>query len=161
MKLLISIVFVALAFTNSFGQDNPLDKLTVTSTRLKCMSGFAVVTYGYRREASDAANTKLDFVVIETDEFNSRFQTEFALSSKVDDVTPPAYLAMEENTVDLPSENQVHEISHSEGRYRHTDSDVTLTEIRAWLDQSEILATADSLLEYKAKMRAHLGKDSE
>lgn len=160
MRLLIVMVFGALASTNSFGKDNPLDHLTVTSTRLKCRSGFAVVTYGYRREASHAAKTKLAFVVIETDEFNSRFQTVFALSSKVDDVTPPAYLALEENTVDLPSENQVHEISRSQGRYRQTDSDVTLHEIRAWLDQAEILATADSLLEYKAKMRARNGKSS-
>ena len=153
MRLLIALTFVALASTNSFSQDSPLDDLTVTSTRLKCLSGFAEVTYGYRRGASDAAKTQLEFVVIETDKYNSRFQPDFHLNSKVDDVTPPAYLAMEENTVDLPNENQVHEVSHSEGRYRQTDSDVTLAEIRAWLDQPDILATVDSLLDHKAKMR--------
>lgn len=153
MRILIAVAFVALTYTNSFGQDNPLDKLTVTSTRLKCLSGFAEVTYAYRRGTSGAAETQLEFVVIETDKHNSRFRTTFALSSKVDNVTPPAYLAMEEDTVDLPNENQVHEFSHSEGRYRRTDYDVTLAEIRAWLDEPDFLATVDSLLDYKDKMR--------
>ncbi|MFO0821471.1 MAG: hypothetical protein U1A77_26240 [Pirellulales bacterium] len=74
------------------------------------------------------------------------------MSSKVDDVTPPAYLAMEENTVDLPNKIQVH--AFSAGRYLQTDSDVTLAEIRAWIDQPDVLATVDSLLDYKAKARA-------
>jgi hypothetical protein len=159
MRLLIAMAFAALASTNSFGQDHPLDKLTVTSTRLKCSSGFAEVTYGYRRGAADAAKTQLEFVVIETDKYNSRFQTIFALSSKVDDVTPPAYLAMEENTVDLPNEKQVH--AFSGGRYQQADSDVTLAEIRAWLDQPDFLATVDSLLDYKAKMRTGRRKNGE
>lgn len=152
MRLLIAMAFAVLACTNSFGQENPLDELTVTSTRLKCLSGFAEVTYGYRRGASNVAETKLEFVVIQTDKHNSRFKTIFHLSSKVDDVTPPAYLAMEENTVDLPNKNQVH--AFSGGRYLQTDSDVTLAEIRAWLDQPDILATVDSMLDYKAKMRS-------
>lgn len=151
MRLLIAMAFAALACTNSFGQDNPLDKLTVTSTRLKCLSGFAEVTYGYRRGASNAAETKLEFVVIQTDKYNPHFQTIFHLSSKVDSVTPPACLAMEEDTVDLPHKDQVH--AFSAGRYRRTDSDVTLAEIRAWLDQPDLLATVDSLLDYKTKMR--------
>lgn len=151
MRLLIVMAFAAFASTNSFGQDNPLDKLTVTSTRLKCLSGFAEVTYGCRRGASNAAETKLEFVVIQTEKCNSRFQTIFHLSSKVDDVTPPAYLAMEEHTVDLPNKNQVHAISG--GRYQQTDSDVTLAEIRDWLDQPDIRATIDSLLDHKTKLR--------
>ena len=152
MRLRIAMAFAALACTNSFGQENPLDELTVTSTRLKCLSGFAEVTYGYRRVTSNVAETKLEFVVIQSDQHDSRFKTIFHLSSKVDDVTPPAYLAMEENTVDLPNKNQVH--AFSGGRYLQTDSDVTLAEIRAWIDQPDILATVDSLLDYKAKTRA-------
>ncbi|TWU01044.1 hypothetical protein [Stieleria varia] len=152
MRLLIAMAFAALACTNSFGQENPLDELTVTSTRLQCLSGFAEVTYGYRRGASNVTETKLEFVVIQTDKHNSRFRRIFHLNNKVDDVTPPAYLVWPEDTVDLPNKDQVHVFS--EGRYDKADSDVTLAEIRAWLDQSEIQATADSLLEYKAKMRA-------
>lgn len=153
MRLLVALTLVALASTNSFGQDHPLETLTVTSTRFKCMSAFAEVTYGYRRGAANAAETKLAFVVIQTDKYDSRFQTVFHLNDKVDDVTPLAYLVMEENTVDLPNENQVHEVSNSDGRYRQTDSDVTLAEIRAWLDRPDILATVDSLLDHKAMMR--------
>lgn len=152
MRLLIAMAFAAFACTNSFGQESPLEELTVTSTRLKCLSGFAEITYGYRRGASNVAETKLEFVVIQTDKHNSRFKTIFHLSSKVDDVAPPAYLAMEEDTVDLPNKNQVH--AFSAGRYLQTDSDVTLGEIRAWIDQPDVLATVDSLLDYKAKTRA-------
>lgn len=152
MRLLIALTFVALTSTNSFSQESPLDDLTVTSTRLKGLSGFAEVTYGYRRGTS-AANTQLDFVVIQTSEHSLRFRNSFHLNNKVDDVTPPAYLVMDEHTVDLPNEDQVHEVSHSEGRYRQADSDITLAEIRAWLDQPDLLATVDSLLDYKASMR--------
>ena len=152
MRLLIAMAFAALACTCSFGQDHTLDELPVTSTRFKCLSGFAEVTYGYRRGTSNIAETKLEFVVIQTDKHSSRFKTIFHLSSKVDDVTPPAYLAMEENTVDLPNKNQMH--SFMEGRYLQTDTDVTLAEIRAWIDQPDILATVDSLLDYQAKTRA-------
>ena len=153
MRLLLVMAFAVLASTNSLGQDKPLDKLTVATTRLKCSSGFAAVTYGYRRGISTAAKTKLEFIVIETGK-HMHFQTAFALSSKVDDVTPPAYLAMAgtENTVDLPNNNQVHALSA--GRYQQSDSDVTLAEIRAWLDQRDLLATTDSLLGYTAKLRA-------
>ena len=152
MRFLIAMVFAALASANSLGQDDPLDRLTVTSTRLKCLPGFAEITYGYRRGTPNAEQTELEFVVIQTDKYNSRFQTIFHLSSKVDDVTPPAYLAMEEHTVDLPNKNQLHAVSG--GRYQQTDSDITLAEIRAWLDQPELLASVDSLLDYKVKMRA-------
>ncbi len=153
MRLLIAWTFFVLAVTNSFGQDSPLVELTVTSTRLKCLSGFTEISYGYKRGASNDAETRLEFVVIETDEYNSRFRVDFHLNSKVDDVTPPACLAMDENTVDLPNEYQVHEVAHSKGRYRQTDSDVTLAEIRAWLDQPDIVATTDSLIDFKTKMR--------
>ncbi len=151
MRLLIAMTLAALASTNSFGQDHPLDKLTVTSTRLKCLSGFAEVTYGYRRGVSEAAQTKLEFVVIETNK-----RTEFHLNDKVDDVTPPAYIAMagSEHTVDLPNKNQLHELSGRRGRYQQADSDVTLGEIRAWLDQLELQATIKSLLDYKTKLRS-------
>lgn len=151
MRLLIAMAFAALAFTNSFGQEKPLDELTVTSTRLKCLSGFAEVTYGYMRGASNVGETKLEFVVLQTDKHNSRFKTIFHLSSKVDDVTPPAYLAMEEDTVDLPSKQQVH--AFSEGRYLQSDSDITLAEIRAWIDQPQLQCTIESLLDYRTKSR--------
>jgi hypothetical protein len=157
MRLVIVMVFAAWAVTNSFGQDGPLDELTVTSTQFKCLSGYAEVTYGYKRGGSNAEKTELEFVVLQTDRFNSRFRRIFHLNNKVDDVTPAAYLVMEEDTVDLPNEDQVH--TFSEGRYRKIDSDVTLAEIRAWLDQPELLVTADSLLEYKAKMRTGEAKN--
>ncbi|MEP3478720.1 MAG: hypothetical protein ABJZ55_05690 [Fuerstiella sp.] len=160
MRLLLAMIFAVLASTNLLGQDNPLDKLTVTTTRLKCSSGFAVVTYGYRRGVSKAAQTRLEFVVIETGK-HIHFQTVFALSSKVDDVTPPAYLGIAgtENTVDLPNKNQVHALSG--GRYRQSDSDVTLAEVRAWLDQPDLLATTDSLLDFKTKRRTERQKHVE
>ncbi len=104
MRFLIAWTFFVLAVINSFGQDSPLVELTVTSTRLKCLSGFTEISYGYKRGASNDAETRLEFVVIETDEYNSRFRVDFHLNSKVDDVTPPACLAMEKNTVDLPND---------------------------------------------------------
>jgi len=142
------MAFAALACTNLFGQSDPLDNLIVTSTRLKCSSGFAEITYGYKPGASNITKTKLEFIVIQTDRYS---RSVFNLSSKVDDVTPPAYLGMEEHTVDLPNKVQIHTVSG--GRYHQTDSDVTLEEIRAWLDQADLLVTADSLLDFKAKIR--------
>ncbi len=151
MRLLTAMAFAALACTGSFGQENPLDELTVTSTRLKCLSGFAEVTYGYIRGAPNVAETTLEFVVIQTDEHNSRFRRIFHLNNKVDDVTPPAYLAWPEDTVDLPNKDQVHVFS--EGRYDKADSDVTLAEIRDWIDQPQLQCTIESLLDYRTKSR--------
>ncbi|MCC9602290.1 hypothetical protein LOC67_17180 [Stieleria sp. JC731] len=152
MRFLFAMAIGAFAFATSFAEESPLDTLTVTSTRLKCLSGFAEITYGYKRGASKAAVTELAFVVIESDKYNSRFRSVFRLSSKVDDVTPPAYLGMEQHTEDLPGKNQVYAIIG--GRYMQADSDVTLAEIRAWIDQPDMHATIESLLDFKARMRA-------
>ena len=151
MRFLVAMAFASLACTNLFGQSDPLDHLIVTSTRLKCSSGYAEISYGYERASSNIAKTKLKFIVIQTSKYSS-FRTLFFLSSKVDDVTPPAYLGMEGHTVDLPNKVQIHTVGG--GRYGSADSDVTLEEIRAWLDQADLVATTDSLLEFTAKIRA-------
>ncbi|MEM1228864.1 MAG: hypothetical protein AAGJ40_24535 [Planctomycetota bacterium] len=138
--------------TSSWAQENPLADLTVVSTQLKCRSGFADISYGYKRGTSDVANLKLEFVVIQTSKRNPRFRRAFQLSSKVDDVTSPAYLDMSDGVIDLPDRKQIHAII--DWRHYQADSDVTLAEIRSWLDQTELRMTIDALLEHKTKLRA-------
>ena len=152
MRFLLAISLLVFAATNLWSQDSPLKELTVSSTRFKCDSGYADVTYGYRRGSSKPAELQLDFIVIQTSKHNPRFRNCFHLSSKVDDVTPPAYLALGDGVIDLPDDNQIHAIAG--GRVFHTDADVTLAELRDWLDQPKIRATIDSLKEHTAKLRA-------
>ena len=151
MRFMIALFFVAIAASSARSQESALDKLTVTSTRLSCASGFAEITYGHKRCATNADALKLDFIVIQTSPHH-RFQTKVNLSNKVDDVTPPAYIALEDNPIDLPNDCQIH--AHGGGRYHRVDSDVTLGEIRAWVDQPQLQASIDSLLEFRAKSRA-------
>ena len=158
MKFPVTLVFVALSCTNLFSQSDPLDSLIVTSTRLKCSLGYAEVTYGYKPTASENASPTLAFVVIQAEKHRSDFRSWFHLNSRVDDVTPPAYIAMPEHTVDLPNRIQLYAVGG--GRYRQTDSDVTLAEIRSWLDQRDLIATIDSLVEYKTKIRTAVRKGS-
>ena len=152
MRFLFAMTLLALAATNSWSQDSPLKKLTVSSTRFKCDSGFAEVTYAYKRGTAKPADLQLEFIFIQTSKHNGRFRSCFHLSSKVDDVTPPAYLAIGDGVTDLPNDNQLHALG--DGRHSQTDADITLAEIRDWLDQPTIRATIDSLQEHKAKLRA-------
>ena len=74
------------------------------------------------------------------------------LTRKVDDVTPPAYIALEDWPIDLPDDAQVHMVGA--GRYSNANADVTLAEIRAWLDQPKVEPSIGSLLEFRTKYRA-------
>lgn len=152
MRLLFGALFVSLATTNACGQESPLAKLTVTSTRLGCSTGFACVTYAYKRDTANANASQLAFVVIETSKHNPRFKSCVHLSSKVDDVTPPAYIALGDGVIDLPHDDQIHAVG--EGRYHHLDGEVTLGEIRAWLDQPQMQASIKSLLDYRTQLRS-------
>ncbi|GAA5510918.1 hypothetical protein [Novipirellula caenicola] len=151
MRLMIALFVVAIAISSARSQESPLAKPTVTSTRLSCSTGFAEVTYGYKRSAANADAVKLEFIVIQTSQHHL-FKTEVFLSSKVDDVTPPAYITFGDGVIDLPNDAQLHAIT--DGRYHRADSDVTLGEIRAWVDQSPLRASIESLLEYRTKSRA-------
>ncbi|MBB3209346.1 hypothetical protein FHS27_005186 [Rhodopirellula rubra] len=151
MRFLIAASLITIATANACGQESPLAELTVTSTRLSCPSGFAEVTFAYRRGKADSDKLQVDFIVIQTSP-HSQFKTTVHLSSKVDDVTPPAYIALPEWAVDLPHDHQIHAVTA--GRYHTVDSDVTLGEVRRWLDQREVEVTIRSLLEYRTKSRA-------
>jgi hypothetical protein len=151
MRLLIAALFIAIATANACGQESPLAELTVTSTRLSCSSGFAEVTYAYKRGKVKSDRLQLDLVVIQTAP-HSQFKTSVHLSSKVDDVTAPAYIALPEWAVELPHDHQIHAVTA--GRYYTADSDVTLGEIRGWLDQPQLQATIKSLLDYSTKSRS-------
>lgn len=151
IRFLFAMTLLALAATNSWSQESPLVEFTVSSTRFKCDSGFADVTYAYKRGASKPVDLQLQFIVIQTSKHNPWFRSCFHLSSKVDDVTPPAYLAIGDGVTDLPNGNQLH--AFADGRHSQTDGDITLAEIRDWLDQPDIVATIQSLLEHKTKLR--------
>lgn len=151
MRLLIAALFIAIATANACGQQSPLAELTLTSTRFSCSSGFAEVSYAYRRGTAKSDRLELDFIVIQT-AGHSQFKTSVHLSSKVDDVTPPAYIALPEWAVDLPNDHQIHAVTV--GRYYTADSDVTLAEVRGWLDQPKLEPTIKSLLEYRTKSRS-------
>ncbi|MCA9068775.1 MAG: hypothetical protein KDA84_07620, partial [Planctomycetaceae bacterium] len=101
MRLLIAVFFSGIVAANACGQESPLAELTVTSTRLSCSTGFAEVTSAYRRGKATSDKLKLDFIVIQTSN-HSQFKTSVHLSSKVDDVTSPAYIALPDWAVDLP-----------------------------------------------------------
>jgi len=149
MKSLALTLFLAFAVPDAVGQDSPLLQLTVTTTRFSCASGFAVVTYGFRPSTLSDKDAPLDFVVIETSRRNSSFKRNFHLNKKVDDVTPPAYIDVSDGVVDLPHDCQLHELlDHA---YKRADSNVTLPEIRSWLDQPPLRPSIDSLLHFKAK----------
>ena len=152
MRFLFAVTILALTTTHLWSQGSPLVELTVSSTRLKCDSGFADVVYGYKRGTATPADLQLEFIFIQTSKHNGRFKSCFHLSSKVDDVTPPAYLAIGDGVIDLPNDNQLHVFG--DGRHSQTDADITLAEIRDWLDQPDIRATIDSLLDHKTKLRA-------
>ena len=153
MRLLATTIILVSCCTNLWGQRDPLEDLTVATTRFGSQSVFADVTYGYKRGPTKPSETKLQFVVIQTSDRNSGFKTKFHLSSKVDDVTPPAYLAIGDGVTDLPDDNQVHAFNFSNGRHERADSDITLAEIRDWLDQPKVKPTIESLLDYRAKSR--------
>lgn len=150
MRLLIVALFIAVSSVNASGQESPLAKLTITKTRLRCSSGIAEVTYAYKRDKRNASALPLEFIVIQTAKHHM-FKSCVHLSSKVDDVTPPAYIALEDWPIDLPHDDQIHVVTA--GRYYTADSDVTLGEIRGWLDQPQLQATIKSLLDYKTKSR--------
>ena len=50
MRLMIALFVLALTASNACSQENPLAKLTGLSTLLSCSSGFAEVTYAYKRD---------------------------------------------------------------------------------------------------------------
>ena len=74
------------------------------------------------------------------------------LTSKVDDVTSPAYIALVDWPIDLPDDAQVHAVNA--GRYSKANADVTLAEIRAWLDQPNVELSIESLLDFRTNYRA-------
>ncbi len=73
LGLVAFAALAALAFADEKKSANP----AITSTRFQYEEGFALVTYGYFREASRKNDPKLAFVVIETHPHNS------SLSSRV------------------------------------------------------------------------------
>ena len=152
MRLLISALLMTIITAKANAQESPLEELTVVTTRLRCTSGFANITYGYKRGTKKSGLIELDFLVIQTNKHNPRFKTCFNLSSKVDDVTPPAYLAIGDGVVDLPSKDQIHFVAN--GRYSRSDSDISLSEIRGWLDQPQLNVSVKSLLDYRSRSRA-------
>jgi hypothetical protein len=151
MRLMIALLCLASSASVAWCQENPLAQLTVSSTRLSYSSGFAEVTYGYQRDSKEVNSSRLDFIVIQTAKHHM-FRTCVHLSSKVDDVTPPAYIALEDWPIDLPDDAQIHVVNA--GRYSKADADVTLAEIRAWLDQPNLQPTIESLLDFQTDYRA-------